>query len=29
MNVVFTMIGFAMQKGIAPQLIGHLSSIHV
>ena len=29
MDVVFTMISFAMQKGIAVQFIGHLFSIHV
>jgi hypothetical protein len=29
MNVVFTMIGFAIQKGLAAQLVAHLPSIQV
>ena len=29
MNVVFTMIGFAIQKGLAAQFVVHLPSIQV
>jgi hypothetical protein len=29
MNVVFTMIGFAIQKGLAAQLVARLPPIHV
>ena len=29
MNVVFTRIGFAIQKGLAAQLVARLPSIHV
>jgi hypothetical protein len=29
MNVVFQRLGFAIQKGLAAQLVVHLSFIHV